>query len=429
MTESEPEQTTTMLKQRQERAGYEAAIRLQEHLDKEERQRIAMDAEVAQKLQEEIDITKRQRMAQLHQVAHGFTDVEWDDVLARVVAGEDFIQQLQAGGYNLLCLWVLVEVQRLKKAGQEVLEEPVKRQNIREASGSGEEQSAEKEKELSEEELQKLLLLVLVGEVYVEALQVKYPIIDCEVYSEDTRRSVKKGSTSGLQGWIWRIRMKSIRHMAPLPPHDQRHRFLRYEGLEYTDSDIADFELRLERIYTLEIYKVQVVDFLGFEERMSWRQFILALGLHTGEEMESPDFTRYWRESERMIPGKGDLHDYWRDILTDGDFLRPPPFYTLIRDPVLRLCQRMMAHSIAGRSQAPEKMIDMAKSGKATDLYFELDDTWAWVAIGPESELTYQAFDGSFRGSSPTAFQRQTSQRTGEVSTSTAQYDQQYPDP
>ncbi|GKF27829.1 hypothetical protein Tco_0094171, partial [Tanacetum coccineum] len=57
MTESEPEQTTTMLKQRQERAGYEAAIRLQEHLDEEERQRIARDAEVAQKLQEEIDTT------------------------------------------------------------------------------------------------------------------------------------------------------------------------------------------------------------------------------------------------------------------------------------------------------------------------------------------------------------------------------------
>ncbi|GJR15219.1 hypothetical protein Tco_0797871 [Tanacetum coccineum] len=46
MTESEPEQTTTKLKQRQERAGYEAAIRLQEQLDEEESQRIARDAEI-----------------------------------------------------------------------------------------------------------------------------------------------------------------------------------------------------------------------------------------------------------------------------------------------------------------------------------------------------------------------------------------------
>ncbi|GJW12170.1 hypothetical protein Tco_1577997 [Tanacetum coccineum] len=80
-----------------------------------------------------------------------------------------------------------LEVQRLKRAGQEVLEEPVKRQKIGKASGSGEE-SAEKEKELSEEELQKLLVIVPVEEVYVEALQFKYPIIDWEVYSEDTRR-------------------------------------------------------------------------------------------------------------------------------------------------------------------------------------------------------------------------------------------------
>ncbi|GKA79003.1 hypothetical protein Tco_0785540, partial [Tanacetum coccineum] len=73
--------------------------------------------------------------------------------------------------------------------------------------------------------------------------------------------------------------------------------------------------------------------------------------------MESPDFARYWSESERMIPRKGDQHDYWRDISTDGDFLGPPPSYTLIRDLVLRLCHRMMAHDIAGRGQAPEKFI------------------------------------------------------------------------
>ncbi|GJV07882.1 hypothetical protein Tco_1345538 [Tanacetum coccineum] len=112
-------------------------------------QEAKFDIEVAQKLQEEFDATERQRMAQVHQVAQGFTDAEWDDVLARVAADEDF---------------------------------------TREASGSGEKQSAEKEKEISEEELQKLLVIVPVEEVYIEALQVKYPIIDCEVYSKDTRR-------------------------------------------------------------------------------------------------------------------------------------------------------------------------------------------------------------------------------------------------
>ncbi|GKG09818.1 hypothetical protein Tco_0338564, partial [Tanacetum coccineum] len=33
--------------------------------------------------------------------------------------------------------------------------------------------------------------------------------------------------------------------MAPLPPREQRHPFLRYQGLEYTAEDIADFEERM----------------------------------------------------------------------------------------------------------------------------------------------------------------------------------------
>ncbi|GKE87350.1 hypothetical protein Tco_1564825 [Tanacetum coccineum] len=112
----------------------------------------------------------------------------------------------------------------------------------------------------------------------------------------------------------------------------------------------------------------------GARRRLSWRQFILALGLHTWEEIESLGFSRYWSESERIIPRKGDLNDYWRDISTDGDFFGPPPSYTLIGDPVLRLCHRMMAHSITGRSQAPEKIC------------MEIDDTWAWVALGLERQ-------------------------------------------
>ncbi|GJZ65081.1 hypothetical protein Tco_0621777 [Tanacetum coccineum] len=116
----------------------------------------------------------------------------------------------------------------------------------------------------------------------------------------------------------------------------------------------------------------------GARRRLSWRQFILALVLHTGEEMESPGFAR--------------------GISTDGDFLGPPPSYTLIRDSVLRLCHRMMAHSIAGRSQAPEKPDIIARfaagrksgahisGGHEIQICMEVDDTWAWVAIRPERQ-------------------------------------------
>ncbi|GJY80260.1 hypothetical protein Tco_0493011 [Tanacetum coccineum] len=413
--------------------------------------------------------------------------------------------------------------------------------------------------------------------------------------------------------------IQSSEDMAPLPPREQRHPFLRYQGLEYTDDDIADFEERLERIYIREIHRVQVVDFQGMPKlmrdglfatmvmehhddagvvvftsrawgtlfdtrgplvrelileflstlrfgevlldldapstiqfqlggtrrRLSWRQFILALGLHAREEMESLGFAMYWSKSERMVPEKGDLNDNWRGISTDGDFLGPLPSYTLIRDLVLRLFHQMMAHSIARRSQAPKKVIvtdlfylrglDVGsvnipyllalylrrfaagrKSGAHISSgqfvarlveHFRLltaEILRALTVIAPElliidmgelvrlqictsaaplsplaaartmpqrlgrleeevqglcrdvrslhglversmtdqgrfstwmmscmaqlmdaSGLTYQAFDGTFRGSSPTAFQRRTRQKTSEASTSAAQQDLQ----
>ncbi|GJX32442.1 hypothetical protein Tco_0242297 [Tanacetum coccineum] len=100
-----------------------------------------------------------------------------DDILARVAADEGLVQQLQQ-----------LEDKRLKRAGQEGLEEPAKRQKIGEASGSVQEQSDEEPKadELSQEQLQQLMIIVPEEGMNVEALQTKYPIIDWEVYSEDT---------------------------------------------------------------------------------------------------------------------------------------------------------------------------------------------------------------------------------------------------
>ncbi|GJZ24966.1 hypothetical protein Tco_0562425 [Tanacetum coccineum] len=186
---------------------------------------IRRDEEVALKLQEEFDAAERQRMAQVYQADQGFTNAEWDDVLARVAADEDFVQQLQAGekfskedlpmklvelvnqrkkffdqqrakakrnkpmtpaqqkdymsnyiknqegGYSIKQLKSLSFEQRLKRTGQYVSEKPVKRQKIGEASGSGEVHSTKKEKELSQEDLQQMMMVVSVEEVYVEALQ------------------------------------------------------------------------------------------------------------------------------------------------------------------------------------------------------------------------------------------------------------------
>ncbi|GKE09353.1 hypothetical protein Tco_1412904 [Tanacetum coccineum] len=73
-------------------------------------------------------------------------------------------------------------------AEAELDHEGSKRQKTNEASGSVQEQPDEKEKELSQEDLQQIMMVVPVEEVYVKALQVKYPIIDWEVYTKESRK-------------------------------------------------------------------------------------------------------------------------------------------------------------------------------------------------------------------------------------------------
>ncbi|GKB61006.1 hypothetical protein Tco_0917192 [Tanacetum coccineum] len=176
------------------------------------------------------------------------------------------------------------------------------------------------------------------------------------------------------------------------------------KGIEITQ----DFKARLARIYMREVYRVQVFNFRGLldlvaerlsarmlmehrdaqgaslfgetildldtagalqfqlggvRRRMSWRQLILALGLHTTKEMETVGFGAYWAKSARQIPDKGDLRDYWIGISSARDFLGTASSYTLIRDPILRLCHRLIACSIAGKCQAPEKVT-------MTDLFY-----------------------------------------------------------
>nr|GEW30269.1 hypothetical protein [Tanacetum cinerariifolium] len=96
---------------------------------------------------------------------------------------------------------------------------------------------------------------------------------------------------------------------------DQRHQYLRFEGLDYTNADIDDFE-------------------------------------------ESA----YWAKSARQILDKGDLSAYWVGISSVRYFLGTTMSYTSIRDLMLRR-HRLIACRIAGRSRASEKVT-------VTDLFY-----------------------------------------------------------
>ncbi|GJX05237.1 hypothetical protein Tco_0191153 [Tanacetum coccineum] len=61
MKEDESVQKKTKKQLEQERLGYEEAIRFQEQINEEERQRIARDAEIAKQIQEEFDRARQEQ--------------------------------------------------------------------------------------------------------------------------------------------------------------------------------------------------------------------------------------------------------------------------------------------------------------------------------------------------------------------------------
>ncbi|GKB90027.1 hypothetical protein Tco_0962299 [Tanacetum coccineum] len=235
----------------------------------------------------------------------------------------------------------------------------------------------------------------------------------------------------GLDKRIWEF---SIKVDVALPLRDQRHQYLRYEGLQYTDENIVDFETRLARIYRREVHRVQVFDFGGLPDLIAEGLSTRMLMEHRGDQGQSVFTSRAWR---RLFNIRGPLvHELileffstfrFREAVLDldtdgalqfqlggretdprqggskclldqdlicGGFSGYTQSYTLIRDPMLRLCHRLIACSIAGRSQEPKKapgvdgdcasyipVIDMAELVRL-QICIELDDTWAWVPAG-----------------------------------------------
>ncbi|GKA99156.1 hypothetical protein Tco_0827093, partial [Tanacetum coccineum] len=56
--------------------------------------------EVAVRLQEELDEEERQRMARVHEAAQSFTEEEWENIRERVKADEELSKRLQAEERN-----------------------------------------------------------------------------------------------------------------------------------------------------------------------------------------------------------------------------------------------------------------------------------------------------------------------------------------
>ncbi|GJV70586.1 hypothetical protein Tco_1490581 [Tanacetum coccineum] len=75
-----------------------------------------------------------------------------------------------------------------RDAEEELDQESSKRQMTDESSELAEEPRVKEADELSQEELQQMMIIVLEQGMNVEALQTKYPIIDWEIYTEGTKK-------------------------------------------------------------------------------------------------------------------------------------------------------------------------------------------------------------------------------------------------
>ncbi|GJY61481.1 hypothetical protein Tco_0462138 [Tanacetum coccineum] len=167
MTDSKDEQTKrTKLHQEQDRLRHEAAVRLQEELDEEE----------------------RQRMAGVHAAAQSFTKEEWENIRARVEANEELTQRIQPeerNKYNEVdqanMLVDLINQRKRYFAAQKVeakRNKPMtqtqqrnymmnyikhmgssKKQKTNEALELVQEQPDEEEKELPQEDLQQMMMV------------------------------------------------------------------------------------------------------------------------------------------------------------------------------------------------------------------------------------------------------------------------------
>ncbi|GJU35805.1 hypothetical protein Tco_1184159 [Tanacetum coccineum] len=160
---------------------------------KEERKRIARDAEIAKQLQEEYDkIGKKEAVTEVD-IVHVIDWVDPAVIRNQAYKMKDFkgmsyddIRPIFEKVWDQIHSFVPMdseeEVQRLKRAGQDVEGKPAKRQRTEEVSESVQEQTDE----LSQEQLNQMVIIVPDEGINVEALQTKYPIIGWEVHSNDT---------------------------------------------------------------------------------------------------------------------------------------------------------------------------------------------------------------------------------------------------
>nr|GEV46973.1 hypothetical protein [Tanacetum cinerariifolium] len=127
-----------------------------------------------------------------------------------------------------------------------------------------------------------------------------------------------------------------------LPPRNERHEWLRFDTHGYTKEEKQEFETRLAKIYYRKICRVQTLDFARLAK------------INKGDG--DMDMTERLRMQHKGAPGEVLFTTFvWRELLALS--------YTLIREPLRRLCHRLIAFTISDRGQTPEKRQQVGAAG------------------------------------------------------------------
>ncbi|GJW66210.1 hypothetical protein Tco_0118094 [Tanacetum coccineum] len=156
------------------------------------------------RLQAKLEEEEMERITRVHEAASSFNVEEWEDIQARVKGNEELAQRLQAEEREMYpeaeqerMLVELINQRKSYFAAQKAKERRNKPPTqAQQRTLEPAEEPKDKEEEISQEELQQMLIIVPEQGMNVEALQTKYPIIDLEIYAEGIKNLVKENFKS-----------------------------------------------------------------------------------------------------------------------------------------------------------------------------------------------------------------------------------------
>ncbi|GJW88759.1 putative ribonuclease H-like domain-containing protein [Tanacetum coccineum] len=296
--------------------------------NEKERHRIVRDAEIAKQLQEEFDRARQEQevVAEANQ-AH---DIDWSDpTVLRYHAHQNRSFSVAEDQNNAFVPKDLeIEKEVMKRFGFNFQQKSGKKRS-REDTNEDNAKKQKLEDDAEKKELRDSMDVVRRDDIAidVESLATKYSIVDWKTHVltknmmqdvQDLHRLVQERyDTTSPEGYDLLLKKYPLtqemlsRMLSRRLEVDQESkmafellRFLRYEGLEYLDTDIADFEGRLAMIYRREVHRVSVFDFGGLSDLMAERLSGRMLIEHPDEAGFSVFASRAWR---RILDIKGPL--------------------------------------------------------------------------------------------------------------------------